>query len=421
MILLPRRWLPGRHVDIADPRAVTTTNTTAEVEPRAVGLTSAAVAAIWASVVTLYETGLHPALALTLRRHGKVVLDRALGHAKGASPVDPEGAPKVLATPSTLFNFFSASKAVTAMVIHHLDERGLLHLDDAVVEYVPEFGRHGKDRATLRHLLTHRAGIPVLRGVPVDVELLADERRILELLCDAEPVSVPGRRLAYHAITGGFVLGEVVRRVTGKGLREVLAEAFLKPLGFAHFNYGVSPALADSVAVNAFTGLRPPAPMDALLRRSLGVGAVQAAELSNARPYVTGVVPSGNIIGTADEGCRFFEMLLREGALGGERVLEARTVRRAIAEQTYLEMDSFLGLPVRYGMGFMLGGDTFSIYGSNTGRAFGHVGFTNIIAWADPDRDLSACLMCSGKPFVTPGQLAWLGVMRTIADRVPRG
>ncbi len=418
--LIPAEWLPGRHVHVYPPDEVTTVNAAAECEPRAAGLDARDVAAIWAAVVRLYESGLHPAIGFTLRRRGRVVLDRAIGHAHGNAPGAARDAPKVLARPATLFNLFSASKAITAMVIHLLDERGLVHLDDAVAEYIPEFGRKGKEWVSLRHILTHRAGIPSIRGTPVSPELLTDERRIVEILCDAEPISVPGRRLAYHAVTGGFVLAEVVRRVTGRALRQVLADEFLTPLGFATFNYGVAPGRIADVAHHAVTGLPPPPALDAVMRRGLGVGLEEATRLSNTREYITGVVPSGNIIGTSDEACRFFEMLLRGGELDGVRVLGRRTVRRAIAEQTYLEIDSFLGLPVRYGLGFVLGSDSFSIYGAHTPHAFGHVGFTNVIAWADPERDVSASLMTTGKPFITPGQLVWLAVMRTIADRCPR-
>ncbi len=82
-----------------------------------------------------------------------------------------------------------------------------------------------------------------------------------------------------------------------------------------------------------------------------------------------------------------------------------------------LEVDSFLGLPVRYGMGFMLGSKYLSVYGHDTTRAFGHIGFTNIIVWADPERDLSCALLTSGKPFITYEQVAWLAVPYAIARR----
>jgi CubicO group peptidase (beta-lactamase class C family) len=405
------------HVRAYPPEEVTSRNTDGEVDPRAVGLERADVDAIWSAVVRLYRGGLHPAIALCVRRRGEVVLDRAIGHLRGNAPGDPREAPKTLVRHDSLFNFFSASKAVTAMVIHLLDERRMLHLDDAVVEYFPEFGKHGKDGVTIRQILTHRAGIPAVRDVPVDVELLTDPQRLLAILCEAKPVSVPGRRLAYHALTGGFVLGEVVRRVTGRDLRRVLREDILGPLGFATFDYGVPAARVGEVAVNAFTGLPAFPPQSWALERALGLGVREATEMSNDPRYLTGIVPSGNVIGTANEASRFFQLLLEEGELGGVRVFDRRAVRRAVREQSYLEFDWFLGMPVRYAMGFMLGADRFTPYGPRTGRAFGHLGFTNVIAWADPAREISVGLMTSGKPFITPGQIAWLNVARTISGR----
>ncbi len=414
---LPRTWLPGRHVRHFPAEEVTTTHHDAEDDPRAAGLDREAVAAMWKAVVSLYQTGLHPAIALSVRRRGVVLIDRAIGHVRGNAPGDPASAEKPLARPSSLYNLFSASKAVTAMVVHLLDERGLVHLDDAVCEYIPEFGHKGKEWVTIRHVLTHRAGIPAVEGAPVDVSLLADRKRILQLLCEAEPVSVPGRRLAYHAITGGYVLGEIVERVTGRPLRKVLEDEIARPLGLSDFSYGVPEARLGEVAENAFTGLPAMPPLSYLLQRSLGVGVAEATALSNSREFLTAVVPSGNLITTADQACRFFEMLRQDGKLGGVRVFDRRTVRRAVAETSYLEIDSFLGLPVRYGMGFMLGGEHFSPYGANSAHAFGHIGFSNVIAWADPERELSACMMTTGKPFITPGQVSWITAVRTIAER----
>ena len=126
---------------------------------------------------------------------------------------------KVLATPDTPFNTFSASKAVTAMVIHLLDEQRLLHIDDPVSEYIPEFGRHGKRSITIRHVLTHRAGIPNLPPDAMRLEMLDRPGEIVQLLCESRPTWHPGRRLAYHAISGGFLLGEIVKRVTGDDIR----------------------------------------------------------------------------------------------------------------------------------------------------------------------------------------------------------
>jgi CubicO group peptidase (beta-lactamase class C family) len=392
-----------------------TSRNEAEEDPRAAGLTRADIDRMWGVALKLYRSGLHPAVALCVRRGGKLVIDRAVGHVRGNGPCAPRGAEKVPVSNDTPFCFFSASKAVTAMLVHLLDERRLVHIDDPIAEYVPEFGRHGKDRITLKQVLTHRAGIPALRDVAVDLDLLVDRERLLSLLCDAEPIAVPGRRLTYHALTGGFLIDEVIRRVTGRDARAFLADEVLRPLGFRGFNYGVPADRVHEVAENAFTGLPPMPPTSWMLERVLGVGLREAVTLSNDPRFLTAIVPSGNVIGSAEEGCRFFELLRRGGELDGVRVFDRLTVRRAVAETSYLEVDSFLGLPVRYSVGLMLGGRVLSPYGRDTTEAFGHVGFTNVVAWADPARELSACLLTSGKPFVTPGQLRWIDVMWTIA------
>jgi CubicO group peptidase (beta-lactamase class C family) len=408
------------HVRGFRPAEVTSRNFEGEVDPRPYGMSREDVEAIWKSVELLYRTRLHPAIALCVRRNGEIVLDRAIGHLHGNAPGASADAPKVLARHDSLFNLFSAAKAVTAMVVHLLDERRLVHLDDAVAEYIPEFGKNGKEAMTLRQILAHRAGLPAVRDAPIDLDLVTDWDRVLRLLCDARPLSVPGRRLAYHALTGGFVLGEVVRRVTGKDIRAYFRENVLDPLGFPSFDFGITRDRIPDVAENAFTGLPAVPPQSWLLERALGVGMAGATSMSNDPRFLTAIIPSGNVIGSAEEASRFFQLLLNEGELGGVRIFEARTVRRAVAEQSYLEIDSFLGIPVRYGLGFMLGGETFSPYGSESKNAFGHIGFTNVIAYADPDRKISVGLMTSGKPFITPGQVAWLNVMRTIANRCSR-
>ncbi len=235
---------PLRRVRIpSDLRAVTTTG--AEADPEAVGLSPRTVNRIWAAARNLYKSGVHPALQLCLRRNGQIVLDRAIGHARGNGPDDPPDAPKVLATPDTPFCVFSTSKAITAMVIHVLHERGALSIYDRVTDYIPEYGRHGKGETTIAHVLSHRAGVPTLPRKMLDIENVADRELINQMICDAKPFVKPGTLLAYHAISGGFILGEIVQRVTGRSIREVLAESILDPLHFRWTNYGVRPEEVD--------------------------------------------------------------------------------------------------------------------------------------------------------------------------------
>jgi CubicO group peptidase (beta-lactamase class C family) len=412
----PLKRIFRRRAHVYDHESVTT-RSSREVPAAEAGLQSTDIEAVWKAVRGLYGTGLHPAIGLCIRYDGQVVIDRTIGHQSGNSPGDYPVAVPVLATPETYFNMFSASKVVTAMLIHLLDDKGLVHLDDAVVEYIPEFGAHGKHNVTIRHVLTHRSGIPTTPKGQVDLDIISNHEAILQLICDSKPVSGAGRRLAYHALTGGYVLAEIIQRVTGKPIRQVLDEEIRKPLGFQSFNYGVAQEDLDKVAVEAFTGPRPRLPYSWLLERALGIGIQTAVDYANDPRFRTGVIPSGNLIGTPNEICQFFEMLRCEGSLNGVRIFDPRTVRRAIAEQSYLELDAILMMPVRYGMGFILGDRHVSFYGPNTAKAFGHLGFTNVLAWADPSRRISVALMNTGKPFITPELLMWLNIMRVISSR----
>jgi CubicO group peptidase (beta-lactamase class C family) len=390
----------------------------AEVPPRSVGVEPEGVQAMWSAVERFYRTGLHPALQLCVRRRGQIVLDRAIGHAAGNGPDDSPDAPKTLADTDTPFCIFSASKAVTAMVVHLLDQRGVLHVNDPVTEYIPEFGQHGKDRVTIEQVMTHRAGIPNMPPAETHLDNLADPARVVKILCDSAPSWAPGRRLAYHAITGGFILGEVVRRATGRDLRTVLREDILDPLGFRWMSYGVAPADVPLVARNAFTGPRPLPPLAALARRTLGIDFADVATIANDPRWLAALVPAANIVTSANELSRFYQLLLNGGELDGVRIFEPRTIRRATSEQSYLEVDLTLGVPTRYSAGFMLG--QFPFFGWDTPHAFGHLGFINIVSWADPDRNVSAAIVNSGKPFFFPEALFLYDVMRQVTLACPK-
>ena len=386
----------------ADLASVTTINDEAEVDPRGLDIADGGVEQIWRAAERLYSSGIHPALQLCIRRHGEVLIDRAIGHAAGNGPHDRRSTEKVLATPATPFNIYSASKAVTAMLIHLLNQRRQIYLNDPVCEYIPEFAAHGKDAITIQHVLTHRAGIPNLPSDLMRLDMLDDEEAILRRLCEAELTWRPGRRLAYHAITGGFILGEIVKRVTGKPIRTFLREEIQHPLGLRWLNYGVAARDVGKVAVSYFTGPPLLPPLSTLLERALGLPMDQVITISNDPRFLTAVLPAGNVVANANELSRFYQLLLNGGTLDGVTVFEPRTIRRAVQEQSYLEFDLTLVLPLRYGMGFMLGGKTLSLYGPDTDAAFGHLGFTNIISWADPERQISGALMTSGKPIIYP-------------------
>lgn len=401
------------------PDAVTT-RSDREVDPRSVGMTREGVEAIWSAVVRYYRAGLHPSISICLRRRGRIVLERSIGHSHGNAPADAPDAPKTLATPDTLYNFFSGSKAITAFLVHLCQERDLLHVDEPVATFLPDFGRKRKHTITIRDVLCHRAGIPSVPSEALDLDMLETPERVMAAINDLEPISRPGGSPAYHAITGGFVLAEVVRRVTGKDVQRFLHDEIRVPLGMTHFRYGVAPELLPLVAEDAFTGTVPVGPPRVLVERALGFNMPELVRLANDARYRTAVVPAGNIIATTEEVCRFFEMMLCQGNYEGKTVCHARTIRRATEKQVDFELDRMLMMPIPYSMGFMLGSPVFGFYGPRTPRAFGHLGFTNVLGWADPDRDISCALMNNGKPLLSARYVFWFDIMRVICTRTPR-
>ena len=391
-----------------------------EDDPAEAGVDAELVERIWEGGLGLYRSGVHPALQLCVRREGKVLVDRAIGHARGNGPDDGDEVPKVPVTTDTPFCVYSTSKGITALLVHKLIEKGLLGLDDPIAEHIPEYARHGKEGITIGHVLSHRAGVASMPPEALHLDVLEDREALVEIICDAKPTSAPGRLLAYHAVSGGFILGEVVNRVTGKSIRDVLAEEFLDPLGFRWMNYGVDPADVDEVGLSYVTGPPILPPLSTLVKRVLGSSIEQAVDTSNDPRFLTGVVPAANIVTSANELSRFFEIFRRGGELDGTRVMETDTLRKALEEQSRLEIDLSLLFPTRFSFGLMLGADIISLYGRDTDLAFGHLGLINIMGWADPERGISGGLVTSGKAIVYPEVHRFYGVMQRIAADVPK-
>lgn len=401
---------PGwqRLVDTEDPRALTRKGEEAG--------TRLPMEALWRDVERLYATGLHPAIGLTVMHRGEVILDRTVGHVENT----PGGVRGPVATPDTLFNLFSASKILTSVVIHSLVEDGTLALDARVADLIPEFGRHGKEEIRIHHLLSHTAGIPNMPRVEDPLGMLATGSLPLDLLCELEPVSAPGVDVAYHPMTSWLLFTEILRRLTGKDLRQLARERVLGPLGFSHLSYGVDPEDVSRVGKHVRTGPAVPAIMNSIFERTIGLDVETAVEVSNSPTFLTGILPSANVIGTGRETVRFLHLLLRGGELDGVRILGEDTVAHAVGTVTPGQFDSTFGFPMRYGLGMMMGGNRFSLFGLTTRGAFGHLGFSNVVVYADPSRDLAVSFLNTGKPMAAPGMAVWYWVLQRLALSVPK-
>lgn len=384
------------------------------------GATSDQVEAIWETVLDWYRAGVHPALQVCVRRNGAVILDRAVGYSHGNAPGDGRDDERTMCSTETPFCIFSTSKAITAFVVHKLIERGVLSLDDPVADYIDGYEAHDKHEITVGHVLAHRAGVPNLPPEALDLEFIEDREFLAGILADAKPFARAGKYLAYHAVSGGFILAEVVHAATGKDIRTVLAEEFLDPLGFRWTNYGVAADDLDAVAVNYVTGPPTAPPLSTLLARALGHPLDDLVATTNDPRFLQGIVPAANVCTNARELSKFFEVMRRGGELDGVRVIEADTIRTALEERSHLEFDFSLGFPSRFSYGLMLGARLISLYGRDTQHAFGHLGFTNMLAWADPERAISVAVLNNGKPVIYPEVYKFLGTMQKITSEMPK-
>lgn len=356
--------------------------------------------AIWDKVENLYKTGTQPAISVCIRHKGDIVMNRSIGHSQGNGPFESASVTKSLMTPETPMCLYSASKAVTAVLMHKLAEQGAVDLLDPVSLYLPEFAKHGKGNITLHQILSHRGGIP---GLPrhLDLDTIYDEDKIWQLLCDSKPITVDGRKLTYHAITGGFVFQRVLQKVLGVSIQDYLDQHFRQPMGMKYFTYGLDKAYRQDVTTNYATGPTAVFPASYLVKRALGASFPEAADVSNDPRWMDCVLPAANLYATAEEISRFYQMMLNGGEWNGKQILAPETVKRATHEYGKCAFDKILMIPMRYSAGLMLGANPVGIWGRNTKHAYGHIGLINKMCWADPKKDISVSILTSGLALVS--------------------
>lgn len=400
--------------------AAATTTAADERPPGELGLADNSSEQIWSAVERLYRSRTQPGISMCVRYRGQVILDRAIGHARGNGPKDSEAFEKKLLTPDTPVCLFSATKAVTAMLVHKLAEEGLIHLHSPVAEYIPEFATGGKQYITVGHVLSHKAGIPTIKQREPDPSILWDWDACLDVLCKSRARKDAGVAQAYHAVTGGFILGEVMRRVTGQSLREILDTRLRQPLGAKYFSYGLPEDQHHEAALNYFTGRPEIFPLDRVVKKALGGSFSMVCDVSNSKEFMNAVIPAGNLYATAREAADFFQCLLDAGSFQGKKVFKPATVVRAIAEASPRQFDRTLLIPLRASEGFMLGDYPFGLYGPRTSEAFGHLGFINIFCWADPSREISVSMLTTGKSIIAPHLLPLVRLLKTVSTVFPK-
>jgi CubicO group peptidase (beta-lactamase class C family) len=310
---------------------------------------------------------------------------------------DVEGA--VPWTRDTLVNVYSTTKGMTAICAHQLVERGLLDLDAPVARYWPEFAAKDKDAIPVRWLLSHQAGLPGVRK-PLTQDQLYDWNAMAAALAEQEPWWEPGTRHGYHALTFGHLVGELIRRVSGASVGAFFRDHVAGPLG-ADFHIGLA-AEHDARTSDLYGSLAPPSPeqggpeipgpLGQFIKDMTDPSTMTGAAFNNppgrndrvnTREWRAAEIPAANGHGTAESLARIYGALACGGAIGGVRLLERESIEQARTEQAFGPDAVLGGLPMRFGLGFMLRQDFMPI--SPNPSAFGHPGAGGSIGMADPD------------------------------------
>ena len=323
----------------------------------------------------LVESGSENGVQVAVYRRGESVVEAVAGVA------DPRTGQAV--TPRTLFYSASTGKAMASTVAHILVDRGVFGYETPLVEVWPEFGTHGKDTATLRHVLTHSAGVPAVPA-GTTVEQLCDWDGMCQVIAEAEPWWVPGQRVGYHAATFGYLIGEFVRRATGKRISQVLAEEVGGPLGITdELYFGVpEPELgrvawleADPVGQAAFASLPAEFPLFKAAPRTL----VPTAEYGNRTDILTSDIPFQGTL-TARGIARMYAALLDE--VDGVRLVSADRLREISTLATAGYNDEMTAGPSTWALGYSVGRPGTSAPQEDP-TMFGMVGIGGSAAFAD--------------------------------------
>lgn len=309
---------------------------------------------------------------------------------------------------STLQMVFSTTKGATAVCAHLLAQRGALDLSAPVTDYWPEFGARGKEHVPVSWLLCHRSGMIDTDG-PMSVEDALDWDTVTAALAASAPAWEPGTAHGYHAVTYGWLVGEVVRRVSGRSLGTFFQDEVAAPLGL-DFWIGLPAEQEPRVAPLIPAGGapippmmneegdgsdRPPSGLIEMLNSFLGEGnlvvkaltapggALTDEQLWNEPRLRAAEIPSANGVTNARSVARLYASLVSE--VDGVRLLTQETVERAIEIQVE-GPDQVVMFPIPFGLGFMTHSQFSPFVG---GRSFGHYGAGGSVGFADPDRGMA--------------------------------
>ena len=295
-------------------------------------------------------------------------------------------------TRDTIVNVYSTTKGLTAICAHRLVDEGKLDIDAPVAKYWPEFAQAGKEKLPVRYLLSHRAGLPAIRK-PLEPMDLFNWGTMCSALAAQEPWWEPGKKHGYHALTFGFLVGEVIRRITGKSPGTYFRDELARPLGL-DCRIGLDASQDGRVASMINSPPPPPGAPNIFAEAAKNPESVTAKTFNNpptmmrpefganSRIWRGAELPAANGHSTARALARLYGALSRGGEVDGVRVLKPTAIARCYDEQSR-GPDEVLFLSTRFSQGFMLSQPGATL-GPNP-HSFGHPGAGGSLGFADPD------------------------------------
>jgi CubicO group peptidase (beta-lactamase class C family) len=325
----------------------------------------------------------HEGAQIYVSLRGEVLLDTAMGESRPGRALRSDD----------LMLWYSAGKSLTVVAILQLWEQGRIGLDDRIGDYIDDWGA-GKERCTLRHVLTHTGGFPGAGYKIFDADLTYEEEVAWIAAWRAE--WEPGTAAAYHPSSSWKILGAIVERIDGRPIDRYVRDEVCAPLGLEDVWMGIpedeQPALGERRTPVYWKGHAMPVHDDDGFR----MAPYRVDELHNEPWHVAKVEPGGGMRGPARQLGRFYESLL---GLGSARVIEPRTVELMGAVHRYGIKDGLLRMNIPWGLGVQR---VFS--GGASRRAFGHNGMASSRGFADPETGLVLVLVTNGLPSFLPAE-----------------
>lgn len=330
-----------------------------------------------------FEKGVELGASAAVMVDGKMVVDIWAGHA------DKERTRPW--TRDAIANVYSTTKGLTAICAHRLMDKGLLEVDAPVARYWPEFAEGEKAKLPVRHLLGHRAGLPAIRK-PLEPSAIYDWKTMCSALAEQEPWWEPGTKHGYHALTFGWLVGEVIRRITGKTPGAYIRDELATPLGL-DMHIGLDSRHFDRVA--SLIPAPPPGPDEPNIfaeamqhpesvtaKAFMNPPVLTLPNLVNSPEWRKAEIPAANGHTNARSLARLYGALARGGELDGHRVMSRDQISRCHVEQSR-GRDEVLTISTRFSLGFMMSQPEAAL-GPNP-NAFGHPGAGGSLGFADPD------------------------------------